>query len=408
MQRNLLVGREPQSVADDVDFRDLSWAVDGNDVTLRLKRGDGSVVTLGPYHRDVVNVALLFVADGRNVAVTIQNSFWENDNLWKRVYLHPALADTALGHDVIEFDEFVFKFIKGHPEVDAATQRVTSQESLYNLAWSHRRRALCQLVLERPVETSTRSYMSEQMRLDTEYIKRLQERPESVAAIRRGLLEADKIDDSQTSFLLKYPAHFDPELLSTIVECGERSGGSAGTFGSCVEDATRTKGKKEGVSAEKMDQWLDSPVDTHPRSIAEEVPFGVDAGLEFLSPGEAEKTAAQLWPFEFRYEIAFPPRPPFLPEGEKQDNYLTPWEYKELRPIIAEKVLAGVQAEARTSKLFRRVRDFTALQRLFRTTLDGGLGGQFPIEKLVGLTRATASRKRETPRWRVKNRTESE
>jgi len=404
----VLVGREPQSVADDVDFRDLTWTVNGNDVTLGLKRGDGSVATLGPYDRDVVNVALLFMADGRKVAVTIQNSFRENGTLWKRVYLHPALADTALGHDVIEFDEFVFKFIDGHPEVDAATQRVASQELLYDLAWSHRRRALCQLVLDRTADASMRTYMFNQMQLDVEYIKRTQDNQKSMAAIRGVLLEAKKLDDRQTSFLLKYPAHFDPELLSTIIDCGERSGGSVDTFGTCVQDETRTKGMKEGVPAEKMKQWLASPVDTHPRSIAEEVSFDVDAGLKFLSPGEAEKTAAQLWPFEFRYEIAFPARPPFLPEGEKQDSFLTPWEYKELRTIIAEKVLEGVQAEARTSALFRRVRDFTTLQRLFRTTLDGGLGGQFPIEKLVGLTRATASRKRETPRWRMKNMAVSE
>jgi hypothetical protein len=404
----VLVGRAPQSVAEDVDFRDLSWAVDGKEVTLRLKRGDGSVVTLGPYDRDVANAALLFVADGRKVAVTIQTSFQENGTLWKRVYLHPALADTALGHDVIEFDEFVFRFTKGHSQVDAATQRVASQELLYNLAWSYRRRALCQFVVERQGAASASSYMNDQMRLDTEYIGRTLARPESMAVIRRGLREAEKIDDRQTSFLLKYPAHFDPELLSTIVGCGEQSGESAEAFGSCVQDETRTRGMKEGVTKEKMSQWLASPVDTHHRSIAEEESFGVDAGLSFLSPGEAEKTTASLRPFEFRYEIAFPPRPPFLPKGEKEDSYLTPWEYKELRTIIAEKVLEGVQAEARTRTVFRRVREFTMLQRFFRTTLDGGLGGQFPIEKLVGLTRATASRKRETPRWRMKNMAVSE
>lgn len=52
----MLVGTPSEGVTSDVDFRDLSWAVDGDKMTLRLKRGDGVEVVLGPYGREMVQV----------------------------------------------------------------------------------------------------------------------------------------------------------------------------------------------------------------------------------------------------------------------------------------------------------------------------------------------------------------
>lgn len=400
----VLIGRGPEKMAGDSDFRDLYWTISGDEVTLRLRRADGGEVALGPFIKEIVNDALLYVADDRKVVVTIQTSFSDNKNVWrKRVLLHPALVDTTLGNDIIEFDELVLKFTDGDPQRVAAEQRTASSRLLYTLAWRRRRLAVRQLLVEQRPDASALTVLKDLMKKDTEYINGMLNCPKNVTAMQIGLREAKKISDQEASLLFKYPAHFDPQLVSIMVDCGGRSDSSVENFGTCVQTASRSYARMYGTK-EKTSQWLAAPTTTHPRSIAEEKPFSVDAGLTFLSPVEASQPAAQLWPFEFRYEIAFPARGPFLPVGEKLDVYRTPWEYLELRTLIAEKVSHGVKSDARIREMFGRVQDFTTLQRLFRISLEGGLGGQFPIENLVSLTRATtgANRRRETPRWRIK------
>jgi hypothetical protein len=400
----VLIGRGPEKVEGEVDFRDMSWTASGSEVTLRLRRADGSEVVLGPFSKEIVSDALFYVADDRKVVVTIQNSFSDNEKIWRRrVFLHPALVDTALGNDIIEFDELVFKFIKDDPQSDAATQRTASQKLLYLLGWHNRGLAVRQLLLEQQTDAAKRVLLKSNMQADTDYLHRLLRCPKDEAAVHLGLGDAKKLVDSETSLLMKYPAHFDPQLVKIIAGCGERSDDSVENFGACVQAEVRAQ-SRNGIAKEVVTKWLGASVDTHSRSIAEEKPFNIDAGLSFLSPGGDTQPLAQLWPFEFRYEIAFPARAPFLPEGEKQDVYRTPWEYQELRALIAEKVSQGVQSDAKIREMFGRVRDFTTLQRLFRVSLEGGMGGQFPIEKLIALTRATTggNQRKETPRWEIK------
>lgn len=407
----VLIGRVPDKVAQDIDFRDLGWTISGDKVTLRLTRADGSHMTLGPFSKDVVNSALVYVADDRKVVVTIQSVYSEDKKIWRRrVLLHPALVDTALGNDIIAFDELVFKFIDGDPQREAAQERTSSQRLLYKLAWLKRRLAIYPL-LEGQADAARLATINYWTQRDTEAIKALLERPKDVAAIHLGLRDAKKLSDPKTSLLMKYPAHFDLQFIKSMVACGESSLGSVENFGACVQ-AQAQSSIRGGLPKEVWNKWLSNPVSTSPRSIAEERPFSVDANLSFVAPGDAvgAEPAQQLWPFEFRYEIAFPVRS----EAEKQnvyrwpweepEAYRTPWEYLELRPLIAEKVAQGVQSDASLRDLFQRVRDFAVLQRLFRISLEGELGKLFPFEKLVELTRATEGHKRReaTPRWQNK------
>jgi hypothetical protein len=398
----VLVGRAPDKVAGGVDFRDLSWTIAGGDeVTLRMKRADGAEVTLGPFRKDIVNDALVYVADDRKVVVTIQTSFSEDAKVSKkRVLLHPALVDTALGNDVVEFDGLVFKLTKGDPQRKASERTIESQQWLYDLAWYNRQLAVYEILLERGLDDSTLNWVEAEAARNGRVIKFLLGDRTAAAAIQFGLRDSQKQAGADNALLRKYPGYFDAELVRDMEVCAKRSYDSGDIFGKCVQGEVRGRGVSS-VPKETMIKWLGRPVDTAPRSIAEEMPFEVDAGLNFLRPGDSTQTTAQLWPFEFRYEIAFPADAPFLPDTQKTGDYRTPWEYSELRGLIVEKVAGGVGGDAKTRELFRRVRDFTLLQRLFRVSLDGGLGDQFPIEKLVGLARATAGgdRGQATPRW---------
>jgi hypothetical protein len=397
----VLVGRAPDKVAGDIDFRDLSWAVSGAEVTLRLKRADGGEIALGPFRKDIVNDALVYVADDRKVVVTIQTSFSEDAKVWKkRILLHPALADTALGHDVIEFDGLVFKLTEGDPLRKASEQPVKSQQWLYNLAWYNRQLAVYELLLERQLEEGALRRAEAARARSSRVIQLLLNTRGIAAAIQSGLRDSQTQVGAKNALLQKYPGYFDPEMVRVMDACVGRSYDSGDIFGKCVRGEVRVR-DMSSVPKETLLKWLAQPVDTAPRSIAEERPFEVDAGLNFLRPDESTQAAAQLWPFEFRYEIAFPADAPFLRDAEKTGGYRTPWEYSELRGLIAEKVAGGVRGDAKVRDLFRRVRDFAVLQRLFRVSLDGGLGGQFPVEKLVGLMRATAGgvRVQRTPRW---------
>jgi hypothetical protein len=405
----VLVGRVPEGVASGVDFRDLSWAVDGNKVTLRLKREDGSEVALGPYSKEVVNDALVFVADGRKAVVTIKNSLWEDKEkrYWRRVMLHPALTDRALGRDIVEFDELVFKFIDGDPQCEAGRQSVRVQELFYSLAWIYRRQQLRQIMSAQTTNPAwLASYKADEER-DVNILKTTLSSPKSNAALRLGFTDRETVGDGRASLLTKYPDYFDPQLVKIIVKCNRPGVDSADMFKGCVQGEVRTL-TKDGLAKEVVAKWLGPSVRLTHRSIAEELPFNVDSELKFLAPEDTAQPAAQLWPFEFRYEIAFPMSALFLPDGEKREAFRTPWEYVKLRTLIAEKVAQGVQSDDRLRELYGRVREFAVLQRLFRTSLEGGLGKQFPFEKLVALTSATEVGKRgeRTPRWEVKPITE--
>ena len=55
---------------------------------------DGRTFRSRPFRRDSAELALAYVADGRPIAVTIMNVDILRE---RRVLLHPALVDTALG-----------------------------------------------------------------------------------------------------------------------------------------------------------------------------------------------------------------------------------------------------------------------------------------------------------------------
>ena len=80
---------------------------------------------------------------------------------------------------------------------------------------------------------------------------------------------------------------------------------------------------------------------------------------------------------------------------------MTPWEYPSVASRVHEEVGRRLRSDAPRAAVFRRVRDFVILQRLFRTILEGGFGDAFREERLVALAHTTASDVAiaPTPRW---------
>ena len=108
--RGVILGRNVTSNTDNVTG--IDWTIDkinGRSPTmlsLSLVIG-GKHVSLGRFPAGIVNQALKYAADGRVVATTIMRGA----AIIKRVtHLHPALEDTPLGCRVIEADRFVDTF----------------------------------------------------------------------------------------------------------------------------------------------------------------------------------------------------------------------------------------------------------------------------------------------------------
>lgn len=411
----VLIGRSPEQGAQSVEIRDITWNTGEGGVRIVLKKADGTEVQLGPFEKDLVNQALTYVADGRKIVTTIING---NTNR-QRVLMHPAMVDTQLGLDFIKFDHLVFDFL---PESDPlrreAQLSVEPQMILYDLALENRRLAVLQIETETlnkmsrygdpqlalmginraelrdELSTFRKAVSEEQTSLDLWLAK-----PSINSMASYALRKSEEITDPNHSFLKKRPEFYDQRLVAEMNTCADVNETSLQGFSKCIGDITRDQ--YPSISEETRTDWMKDSPRTEARSIAEEKPFRINSVLDFLSPEPGTDPAARLWPFEFRYEIAFPKKAVFATGKTKTEDYRAPWEYTSLRGPIARKVSDGIQSDKKRLNVFRRVSDFTVLQRLMRIALEGGLGEQFPIERLVDLAHDTAGSNKyvHTPRW---------
>lgn len=108
-----------------------------------------------------------------------------------------------------------------------------------------------------------------------------------------------------------------------------------------------------------------------------------DPGLAFLTgqPG------ADAWPFNFFI---------LLPVNDTES-----WYVRDLQPPIADQVLRYLQSHGTTANL-EEMKEFTVLQRLFRTALGGRMDTTFPVERMAQLAhdlRPYVPTRFTTPRW---------
>jgi hypothetical protein len=390
----ILMGRSPEPSGARLDFRDLRWSAGEEGLTLVLRDAGGAEVSVGPFERSLVHQALAYAADDRKVVVTI----YTGGEGKRRVMLHPALADTRLGGDIVEFDKLVFRFMnRCDPARERSDNLIEAQLTLYNVA--HRLRILS-VLREWSSDGGLTAAGRAQMRADSAWESRVFGGSEVHELLKPALLDAEALDRPEKSLIAFGKAYFDQTLVRDIKRCASQSRDHLPVFHQCLSETFAANARY--TTETTQEGWLEQPSpELAWRSIAEELPYQTDARLSFLRDAGAAAPAERLWPFQFRYEVAFPVDAPFKSVTDTSDAYRAPWEFAELRGPIAEKVWGGVEADAELRALYKRVRDFTVLQRLFRASLEGGLGRRFPVEKLVLLTRSTAGSLTavQTPRW---------
>jgi hypothetical protein len=402
----VLIGQDPaERDAAPMNFRDLRWEADGPNLRLLLIDANGQVLRSRPFRKTLIYHALTYAADGRPLAVTMVTAKPLPE---LRILLHPTLVDTAVGYRVVELDRFVDQFTHGNdfPQRLQAEVEVYGQADLYRLARAQR---LLALVVYLRGLTAFKVNEKLLTQIETEARDSL-ENPRLKATAALVLKNPGLLRDGQRSPLAIKKEFFDPDLVQLIIESAQ-PGDQLGVFLARLKEQAgqRFSGRLLwDPTKEQLERLIRRCLSPAPE-------FQVWSGVrerayaaqpEVLLPGDS---AAPELPLRFMLQVAFTSPPYFLgddPKEEQLDGYsdLSPWEFPALRDGIQKRVLEGVATDPRAKAVLDDAAEFTLLQRLFRVALLGNLGKDFPVERLVALTDATAPAKGaprtvRTPRW---------
>ena len=368
----VLIGRPAENPERRLDVRSLTWSAAGRDrMLLRLTDARGVSTRVGPFHRSVVHQALAYAADGRPVTVTMTTASPLRE---LRILLHPALVDTPLGCRLVALDRFVDEFTGHLPQRQELQQSIAAQAALYRVAWANRALAAAEagsLSLNDLAAPTVASALQEGLFSPGT-------RAEAMIALRDPTL----LLDPQLSVLAAKPDRFDPDLLATIARCATDDAPL-----SDVEACIQRRSLRAGAATQV---WLDAPPQFTVWSGVRESAFSIDSDYGFL-----RVDGSPTGPLEFMLQVAF--------LDSDQDD-LTPWEFPSLAPVIRDAVQDGVRRSAEHADVLLVAQQFTVLQRLFRLALDGTLGEDFPLHRLVELAQGTAEHVSTTPtlRWNVR------
>ena len=354
----VLIGIDPP--AGTLDFRDIVWVANGDRLQLTLVRPNGSTIMAGSFPKATVAQALNYAADGRPLAATMVSAPPLSD---LKILAHPALVDTLLGARIIEMDRYVDRFTGDDKQRRLSQELVYGQNDLYALAWYER-------------QSAAGIGDSELHDARTEIASR-----DAVAAL--SALETFK--NRTTSVLLAKTDFYDRDLVGAMAGCTKKS---IDGFKGCIAGTFKNKTPRK--------EWAGEPPAFQIWSGVRELPYTIDQNLDFLLQKKDE-----LWPFSFLVQVAFTTQPQFAPNALAGYADTTPFELPFLAERVRASVARGIAGSPEELANFQDVREFAVLQRLFRAALKGGLGDQFPMEKLVILKQAargplTACR---TPRW---------
>ena len=355
----VLIGIDPPG-ARNLDFRGIDWTVERGQVQISLVRANGSAIGIGSFPKATVAQALNYAADGRPLAATMVSAPPLYD---LKILAHPTLVDTVLGARIIEMDRYVDRFTGGDEQRRRAEKLIYAQNALYELAWYARQSALG------IGDAELRDTRSEMAAEDAQL----------------ALSSPDTFKDKQTSLLLAKTDFYDRELVATMARCPKTS---VDGFAACIRQAFKGSSVTE--------RWRLEPPSFQIWSGVRELPYTTDSNLDFLL-----KRNDELWPFTFLVQVAFTSEPLFAQKSAAGYADTTPFELPFLTERVRAAVARGVNANPEDRASFEAVKEFATLQRLFRVALKGGLGSQFPIEKLVTLKQGTRTPQVacKTPRW---------
>lgn len=391
----VLIGQEPSDVSKNnpskLNFTDLKWEMKENKLNLILINGDGNQIRSRSFRPSVVYRALSYASDGRATTATMINA---TPLLDLKILLHPTLIDTPMGYRMIELDRFVDIYSTKNSELkksrEEATLRLISQKFLYKFAWAERLSVLF-------ADQSDRESMMIAERINKILID---DELRKYAAI--ALRDTQSINDPSKSPLSVKKEFFDKDLVKILASMP--SGSSLEKLGEAVRQEARKQWDniKYSGEAEKeklMKKWLSSNPEFDVWSGVREKNFTTNTVNFFVSDG----TEIPM-PFDFMLQVAFT-TPPSLVDESTAENYndVQPWEFPLLRDQIQSTVLEEIKKDARSKEILDDASEFTMLQRLFRMALNGQLGENFPVERLIELSNMMAENTKEnyyrTLRW---------
>lgn len=339
----VLIGALPRSKSA-LHVRDINWETTGGIVRLTLRRADGGLVTLGPFDPETVNRSLAYVVDGRPVAVTVLNAELIDRD---QVMMSPALRDSLFGAQIGRADEWIFDFLD--PDVGGGQTPLRKQElALYGVT------GLYNVALD--------------------FVKSGKPDPTDGSFGKlRGITNSSDFD------LFAHKLGFDYRLLEIAKRCLVTSMSSE-QYGKCVVTQTGDAAMKKDLAS------LTKPRTAVVSQIFEQ-PYDLDENLTFLQRSENDD---QLWPLQFTVQMTI----------NDKDHITVPEFEGGARSGSTTWVIRAIESHGETP-ILQRLQDFTILQRLFRAALNGGLGGEFPVEKLGNLAQATKQTANScpTPRW---------
>jgi hypothetical protein len=403
----VLIGREPEGNAT-LDIRDIQWRLQGAGLTLTLVDDKRREISIGPVRATVANLALGYAADGRPLTVTMVTA----DPLRElRILLHPILVDTPVGCRAIEIDRFVDEATSKSSLRSNATALVEIQRSLYAVA----RAALIRAVFSGDDAAA------------------LIRRDNDAAALAETLASADAPPDFQSfkevfGLAMKYPnylfasrhsplevkkGYFHPRVVGLLKTCAKPNG----TYSELKDCLSLQAGvqaiQRSELTAKKNLNWTAPTPTWQLWSGVREASYRLDPQFKFAGAGSAP---ALPDPFDFIIQLAFT-SPPYAArekvwfedeEAEDVDDP-TPWLFPDGDTLagdlkITTSVTDLIKRDPTHQEVFTAMREFVWLQRLFRAGLSGGLGADFPVERLSQLARVTAGQvvPQRTLRWNVR------
>jgi hypothetical protein len=394
----VLIGRTPTDDDTALDFRDLTWRMQGSDIVLSLRRGDGVVIDLPPADPEIVQLALAYAAEGRPIAATMTQA---TPLLELKIQLHPALVDTSLGCRAIEVDRYVDTYSGTDPTVDQARSTAYDPLALYKYAWATRNLAL---VARFPASIVPETLSDEIVQFGERSANNILSNPAAISDAATAFERRQGLFDTQ-SLLVSKPEYFDPNLVGSMNNCSAAE--SLDAFGTCVA-------QEAAGDARFDDEALRNTAFTPPPQY--EVWSGVrerawtrDANLAFAGAGTRDTS-----PIEFMLQAAFATLPFFAQDVEgwwqeeqpKLNEMVdeNPWQFPALGTRVDDVVRSAISPDGGRQDELRSIEEFVYLQRLFRDALDGKLGDGFPVQKLADLTAATRDGVTEvrTPRWNAR------
>ncbi len=376
----VVIGRLPDSVDPAVDVVNFSWTADADSrILIELTTRDQKSVKLGPFHPAIVHAALTYAADGRVVTTTLplsQANQSNNDNSIfsvppRRVVVHPALEDTAMACRSIQIDRFVDTFAFSD---DSKSNSDFSKMSVM-------RKGVTMLGKLLSSFASIPNYQRDNLYL--------------LAIIQK---ESEKLF-SPIARTVRYcgigPNCFPVQYYDSL----DFGMPQLGKFLDCT--ATNESLSKCTYLLKSFSPRQGYSVDSGVR----EMSYAVDANFDFLTSQQGTENQP-LWPLDFIVQAV-----PIFPETNNKPqtiaklNESEPWIFPSFANDLRTAVAEGIRSHENAKKIFHEMRDFTILQRLFRTALNGSLGLEFPLSHLRTLQKQThdAVKVIRHERWNVNN-----